>query len=618
MWDRNLLVIVLWCVSFSLFGQQGITTVVIEKPVSTAKRAWSVYSDAAMENVVGSVNPGDSIRVFSWKPWTFKIESKSTAGYISWRAVAVTPALSKMARELESKSDSLIRAKDMADSLKPYEALKYWHPVVTGDPLSESWKTIADKTLPSDQSAFLRLSTADTVLEVGECTVVTFSFYVNELNKVPMKFHELPKQINDINRGVLNQPGTWSADGKIENIISTSVKINGASFDEYRLITSAYCPVEAKPIEFKPISLTLMKYALGEDSRTSVETPIIFTTQPLKINVRPANNTGATAADFFRLTGKFVLTDSVHRQEPGSPIVYTVTLKGKGYSFPIRPPLPESKNITAKLISVQDADTILGGTFYSSKSFTWELYLKEGEHKIWSKPLFSAYDPETKSITHVGLNRVITVQPGKGNYVYPIPPAAPDHFILVDVSQSMMIEDYTPNRLGVVKNGLYDFLTKRLTCDIGLITFSGIPERMTIADKNTCYSATKLKEIGFNKIALGTAIGDALWLAVHSINPATIAKKIILIGDGESTAGYTNIERAIELSRKYKVVVHTISIGKSGMVPFGRDPEGNPLMIPSNFSGATLKQIAEKTGGKYFHAQSQADVTKFLQQVLSK
>jgi hypothetical protein len=614
MFFRASVVIILCWVSSDLWAQPGIRSVVIEKTVSNAKRAWDVYSDGGMEHVVGSINPGDSVRVLNWKPWVYRIEGKSIAGYISWRAILVTPALSRMAKELEKKSDSLVSIAAVADSLEKFKYLRYWLPVLDSHALSESGRIVNDVTLSSDQSAFLRLYASDKNIDVGECTTLNLSFYVGNFNRLPIQFHDLANQLSAIKTGPLNHSGSWYADANLSEVKWSSVKVNGVSFTEYRLLSRAYCPDEAKPLDFKEVQLTLMKV----DLKTKKEIPMVFASKPLMINVRPAANADATASDFFKLTGKFIVTDSVHTQVSDSPIGYTVTLKGKGYSFPVQPPILIGKNFTSELISTQEIDTIIHDTFYSSKSFTWKLYMKEGEHVLWSKPVFSFYNPETASVRQLELNRIITVPPGQAVDVHPISPAAPDHFILLDVSQSMRIEDYAPNRLGMVKNGLLNFLPSRITCDVGLITFSGKPLRFDISKKDMCYSKDQIKKIGFNELYRGTAIGDAVWAAVHAINPQAAVKKIIIIGDGENTAGYTSILRAIALASKYKVVVHSIGIGEGGDVPFGVDPAGKPILISSNFSDGTLKLIADRTGGKYFHAKSSDDVTRFLQEILAE
>lgn len=608
-------IIMLFCIVPPAFAQvHGIRTVVVKKTVKNASPNWNVYAKPEMEQIIGVVSPGDSVTVYAWKPWTYKIESKSGAGYISWRALLVTPALLKMARELEIKSDSLLQAAAKADSLKKYSGQRYWQSVLDPNAFYDSGKTIRDASIPSDQSAFLRLYASDTDIEVGECTVVTFSFYVSDLNKVPMQFYNLSDQLDKLINSSLIRPDTWGAHANIASVQGRAVNINGTEFDEYRLYSAAYCPVYAKPIDFNQTSLMLLKV----DRKTKSETPLLFTAKPLKINVRAANNESATKADFFKLTGRFQLTDSIQVFSPGSPILYSLTLKGKGYTFPLQPPDLVGKDFTAEIISVEDTDTILNDTYYSSKTFTWKLYLKGGEHSLWSKPVFSYYDPESKSVKALSPQRQISVPAGQNSYLTIPPKTVPEYFILIDASHSMMIEDYTPNRLGVVNEGIYDFLTKRSVCDVGLIAFSGRASRIDVADKDNCYSSTQIQKIGFTGQDRGTAMGDAVWLTLHSNKSNSPVKKIVMISDGENTAGYTNFFQAIELAKKYKVIVHSIGIGKSGEVPFGRSPAGQPLLIRSNFTGNMLKQIAAQTGGKYLHAQSAAEITAFLTEILAK
>ena len=106
-----------------------------------------------------------------------------------------------------------------------------------------------------------------------------------------------------------------------------------------------------------------------------------------------------------------------------------------------------------------------------------------------------------------------------------------------------------------------------------------------------------------------TAIGDALALAADRLkNVQAKSKVIILLTDGEQTAGVLKPIEGAKIAQTLGVKVYTIGVGTTGLVTipdpypdeFGRrvlDQQVFPL------DEATLRQIADTTGGKYYSAQ---------------
>lgn len=87
----------------------------------------------------------------------------------------------------------------------------------------------------------------------------------------------------------------------------------------------------------------------------------------------------------------------------------------------------------------------------------------------------------------------------------------------------------------------------------------------------------------------GTAIGDALWLAQVSTKPGPATKKIVIIGDGDNTAGVLSPWYAAGMAKERKIQVYTIGIGNTGPVPFGRDSTGFPYLIDNTFTDADFR-----------------------------
>lgn len=184
--------------------------------------------------------------------------------------------------------------------------------------------------------------------------------------------------------------------------------------------------------------------------------------------------------------------------------------------------------------------------------------------------------------------------------------------LAIDISQSMQIEDFTPNRLDAAKNVAQKFIDGRVKDRIGIVVFSG--DAFSLAPLTTDYNLLKsyIKEIDFDMINnRGTAIGSALGVVINRMRESEVKSKVcILLSDGENTAGNIDPITAAELAAAYGIKVYTIVIGKEGLVPYGKDFFGNPNMIENNVDETTMRQIAEIGGGEFFRVPDNKTLAK--------
>jgi Ca-activated chloride channel family protein len=105
-----------------------------------------------------------------------------------------------------------------------------------------------------------------------------------------------------------------------------------------------------------------------------------------------------------------------------------------------------------------------------------------------------------------------------------------------------------------------------------------------------------------------TAIGDALTVAVDRIRKSPAKSRvIILLSDGENTAGIATPEEGAKAAAASGIKVYTIGVGTTGVAPFPRrDRFGGIQFVNRNvvLDETTLKMISETTGGKYFNAKN--------------
>ena len=179
-----------------------------------------------------------------------------------------------------------------------------------------------------------------------------------------------------------------------------------------------------------------------------------------------------------------------------------------------------------------------------------------------------------------------------------------DIMVGLDISQSMQIEDFKPNRLEAAKDVARGFIEGRIQDRIGIVVFSG--DAFSLAPLTTDYELLKayIDDINFEMIEnRGTAIGSALAVVTNRMGESEAKSKVcILLSDGDNTAGNIDPITAAELASAYGIKIYTIVVGKEGLVPYGKDFFGRPNMIENTVDETTMRKIAQIGGGEFFRA----------------
>ncbi len=177
-----------------------------------------------------------------------------------------------------------------------------------------------------------------------------------------------------------------------------------------------------------------------------------------------------------------------------------------------------------------------------------------------------------------------------------------DIVLNIDISESMRIEDFRPNRLEAAKEVANSFVEGRFQDRIGLVIFSGdaLPTCPLTTDYGLLYEM--IKDIDFDKIeSRGTAIGNAITSGINFLRESVSESKVmILLSDGDNTAGNVDPITAANLANAYNIKMYVIAIGRDGKVPFGTDFFGRPRMVENQFDETTLREIAKIGNGKFY------------------
>lgn len=191
-----------------------------------------------------------------------------------------------------------------------------------------------------------------------------------------------------------------------------------------------------------------------------------------------------------------------------------------------------------------------------------------------------------------------------------------DIMLMIDLSESMRIEDFRPNRMDAAKKVAVDFIKGRNSDRIGIVVFAG--DAFSLSPLTTDYDLllSLIKDIDFDMIkARGTAIGSALVVATdRMIQAESKSKVMILLSDGENTAGNVDPLTAARIARAYGSKIYSIGIGKEGQVPI-TDMLGRRVMIENNLDETALREIAKIGTGKFYRVTDNAALESVFNEI---
>lgn len=195
-----------------------------------------------------------------------------------------------------------------------------------------------------------------------------------------------------------------------------------------------------------------------------------------------------------------------------------------------------------------------------------------------------------------------------------------DIVLSMDISASMLAQDFKPSRIEASKEVAINFIDMRPNDRIGLVIFSG--ESFTQCPITTDHAIIKnmFSAIKTGMVQDGTAIGMGLATAVSRIKTSDAKSKvIILLTDGVNNSGAVSPETAAEIAKTFGIRVYTIGIGTMGKAysPVAIYPNGQYEydFVDVKIDEGMLTRIAESTGGKYFRATNKQKLQEIYKEI---
>jgi Ca-activated chloride channel family protein len=220
---------------------------------------------------------------------------------------------------------------------------------------------------------------------------------------------------------------------------------------------------------------------------------------------------------------------------------------------------------------------------------------------------------------------VALARPQLGRTLERIQASGVDIMLVLDVSGSMMAEDYTigssrVNRIDAVKRVTQQFIEARPNDRIGIIAFAGRPYLVSPLTLDHEWLIRNLDRVQLGLVEDGTAIGSALASAVSRLKDRdSKTKLIVLLTDGANNAGKVLPLTSAEAAKALGMKIYTVGAGSDGPVPVpvGKDMFGKTVYrkMVFDFDEKLLDQIAKIGDGKYFRAADTDTMDKTFREI---
>ena len=194
-----------------------------------------------------------------------------------------------------------------------------------------------------------------------------------------------------------------------------------------------------------------------------------------------------------------------------------------------------------------------------------------------------------------------------------------DIVLALDVSGSMLARDFKPDRITAAREVAGSFIADRYGDRIGLVVFAGEAFTQSPLTTDQATLQTLLGRVRSGIIEDGTAIGLGLATGINRLRESEAKSKvIILLTDGVNNSGQITPLTAADIAAEQGICVYTIGVGTRGEAPYpAMDMFGNMTFVKQkvDIDERTLREIADRTGGRYFRATDERALRKIYDEI---
>ena len=191
--------------------------------------------------------------------------------------------------------------------------------------------------------------------------------------------------------------------------------------------------------------------------------------------------------------------------------------------------------------------------------------------------------------------------------------------VAMDISTSMLAQDFKPDRLEASKAIASEFIADREGDRISIVAFAGESFTQCPLTSDRGAVQTSLSRLRSGIIDDGTAIGNGLATALNRLRESGAKSKVVvLVTDGVNNSGQISPRMAADIARDLGIKVYTIGVGRRGQAPMPiMDSFGNHMlaMVNVEIDEEVLREVAKVTGGKYFRAENSDALTKIYDEI---
>ena len=186
--------------------------------------------------------------------------------------------------------------------------------------------------------------------------------------------------------------------------------------------------------------------------------------------------------------------------------------------------------------------------------------------------------------------------------------------LALDTSRSMAAQDVRPSRLAAAQGAARAFLEHLpSTYRVAIVSFSTSAQ---VVLTPTIDRTAATKAVAELRLGSGTALGDAIVRSLATVRPgvasagldappataADVPATVLLLSDGAQTSGQATPAQAAALAKLVGVPVNTVALGTGAAVVEVPLPGGLLQRVTVDPDPATLRAVADQTGGRFYAA----------------